>query len=433
VAGASYLAGLADAMVVDMGGTTTDTAMIRRGAVRICDRGATVGGWRTHVRALDLRTLGLGGDSLIAREKDGRLRIGPLRVAPVAWLFDGADSTPALDWLARRLDRFRDTTRGMDLVGLTGSAERGSPAPDEVRVLDALAAGPMSVDELSCRLGGRHWQFLPLDRLEREHRIQRSALTPTDVLHATGQVELWNAEAARRTLGLFARLVGLPAEELARRVVEQIVRQLAVELLKKQLADEADAESLEESPAAAAMIGNWLAGGADGYRVRVAVRHPVVGIGAPVHLFLPQAATLLETEAVIPPHADVANAIGAITSAVSIQKQVELAPGDGGRYYLSGLAGAPSFADFHEAQAFALEELQRLVRRQAREAGTSQSRVEIAVHDHLAPSAFGDTVFLGRTFTARLTGQPDLAVLGNGEGIHTKAPRQETEVEGRVR
>ena len=67
VAGASYLAGLENAMVVDMGGTTTDTATIRRGCVRACREGAMVGSWRTHVEALDMRTLGLGGDSLIAR------------------------------------------------------------------------------------------------------------------------------------------------------------------------------------------------------------------------------------------------------------------------------------------------------------------------------------------------------------------------------
>ena len=49
-AGASYLARLPDALVVDMGGTTTDTAMIRGGAVRTSTNAATVGGL-AHSRA----------------------------------------------------------------------------------------------------------------------------------------------------------------------------------------------------------------------------------------------------------------------------------------------------------------------------------------------------------------------------------------------
>ena len=68
VAGASYLANLRRCGVVDMGGTTTDTATIRRGCVRSCREGATVGAWCTHAEALEMRTLGLGGDSLILRD-----------------------------------------------------------------------------------------------------------------------------------------------------------------------------------------------------------------------------------------------------------------------------------------------------------------------------------------------------------------------------
>jgi N-methylhydantoinase A/oxoprolinase/acetone carboxylase beta subunit len=76
VAGARHLTGLEDALVVDVGGTTTDTAAVENGRVRVCSTGSTVAGRRTHVRALDIRTAGLGGDSLINREK-GKFSIGP--------------------------------------------------------------------------------------------------------------------------------------------------------------------------------------------------------------------------------------------------------------------------------------------------------------------------------------------------------------------
>lgn len=61
VAGARHLTGRTDALVVDMGGTTTDTAALKNNRVRLNEKGSRVGGRRTHVQALDIRTTGLGG------------------------------------------------------------------------------------------------------------------------------------------------------------------------------------------------------------------------------------------------------------------------------------------------------------------------------------------------------------------------------------
>jgi N-methylhydantoinase A/oxoprolinase/acetone carboxylase beta subunit len=418
VAGASYLARLQDAMVVDMGGTTTDTASIRAGQVRTCPEGAVVGGWRTHVGALDLRTLGLGGDSLIARDAEGQLRLGPLRVAPVAWTCSaGLDRAKGFEWLEVHLDRFRNSTSGMTLLTRTeGQLLEGLTQP-EARLLDFLDEGPRCLEEISQRLEADRWQFLPLQRLEQRHLVERSALTPTDLLHATGQLNLWNAEAARRYCELFCRLFAMSQEELAQRVHDLIVRRLAAELLNKQLAERQSRDQLDSSTSARALVENWLAGGNDDFRVRIALRYPVIGIGAPVHFYLPEAARLLETQAIIPPHADVANAIGAITSRVLVQVKLEIAPGEHGRYILAGLPEAPTFGAFDEAQRFAVEQLKRLARQRAREAGTNETRVEIVVHDHAAPSSDGSMIFLGRDLAARLVGRPAVCNMDKGAGF----------------
>ncbi|MBN1346730.1 MAG: DUF1638 domain-containing protein [Phycisphaerae bacterium] len=416
VAGASYLARVSEAIVVDIGGTTTDTARIRDGAVATCEAGASVGRFRTHVKALDMRTLGLGGDSLIAIEKR-QLRIGPQRVAPISWLSSRhADVDEALDWLGRRLDRFDGSTRGMDLISLNGQRRPMSLSDEESRILDALAGRPLSVDELAERLGSLSWRFVPLARLEDNHVIQRCGLTPTDLLHVTGRLSLWDVEASRRASDLYCRLTGLEEGLLAERVLKAVVDKLAVEILKKQLDDRIDAEELERSLPAMALLDNALSGGSDDVRVRIQVKRPIIGIGAPAHVFLPQAAELLETEAIVPRDADVANAIGAITSSVQIHKQVRITPNDVGAYSLHGLPDAPSFVDFQQAHAFAVAELQRGVREMARQAGTSQSRVEIVVDDRLAHLADGGQIFVGRTLEARLSGSPDLARLTTSVG-----------------
>ena len=411
VAGASYLTHHTNAIVVDIGGTTTDTAVITDGTVRTCDDGATVGGWKTHVKALDMRTRGLGGDSLVAIER-GKLRIGPRRVGPVSWLASRHPrSAEALDWLERHLDHFDTSTRGMDLVMLNGHDVRTGLSERETRIVDALSQRPFSVAELAYRIDVSAWQVLPLARLEEHHRVQRCALTPTDLLHATGRLDLWDVEASCRICAMFSRLAGVEPQAFARRVVHQVVRDLAVELLKKQLDDEADPDEIDRCPAAMAMVTNLLDGGTEGYRVRVALHRPVIGIGAPAHFFLPKAAALLETEAVIPPDADVANAIGAITSLVFIHKQVKISPNEFGRYALYGLPDAPTFAEFEHAHQFAIGQLQTIVRRTAREAGTSQTKVEVVVHDHIAEVSYGGQLFVGRTLEARLSGRPDIAKL----------------------
>jgi N-methylhydantoinase A/oxoprolinase/acetone carboxylase beta subunit len=465
VAGASHLAGLADAIVVDVGGTTTDTATIEGGSVRICQDGASVGGWRTHVKALDMRTLGLGGDSHIVRQR-GKLTVGPRRVVPVCWLAARrAGTEDALDWIERHVDYFDVTTRGADLLALNDHQHKLALTDQEARVVDLLRARPRSAHELAHLAGYVGWQFLPLGRLEEASIVDRSALTPTDVLHVTGRVDLWDAAAARRMCEVFAKLSGMRREQFAEYAIGQVVRLLAVELLKNQLAGQIDPEDLDKSPAARALVENFLDGGdgdgdgsgkggggaegqagpgavADlggpgarkagvcrpaaargrgplgqaggdgtGYRVRIALHRPIIGIGAPVHCFLPEAARLLHTRAIVPEHADVANAIGAIVSSVSVRKHVKVAPNEHGGYSLHGLPDSPAFANFEDAHRFAVAELVRAVRQAARLAGTRETSVEVIVDDRVADVADGSQVFIGRSLEARLTGRPDVARL----------------------
>jgi len=406
VSGARYLARLDEAIVVDMGGTTTDTAIIKAGRVQTCDEGACVGGHLTHVKALDMRTLGLGGDSHITC-KNRELRIGPRRVAPLCWLASRSDSWPAaIAWLDRSVDKNDSSSGGMDMMSLNVLETPLELDEIETRIMEQLRCGPLSLDELSQRVGATAWQLLPLERLEENHIIQRCGLTPTDVLHATGQISLWDAEAARLACSIYSRLLGVSPEAMTARILRQVVRNMAVELLKVQLAGEVDPDGLEHSPTAMAMVNNLLDGGEDGYTMSVKLHRPIVGIGAPVHFFLPQAALLLGTEAVVPPNADVANAIGAVTSCVSVHQRVEIRPNDSEKFAINGLEGTPTYADLEEATRYATEELRRSVLHHARLSGTDATTVEITVDDRSAPLSDGSSYFLGRRIEARVTGRP---------------------------
>ena len=75
--GAAFLSGLADAIVIDVGGTTTDIGSLRHGFPREANSVVEVGGVRTLFRMPDLLSLGLGGGSLVS---DDGATVGPRSV-----------------------------------------------------------------------------------------------------------------------------------------------------------------------------------------------------------------------------------------------------------------------------------------------------------------------------------------------------------------
>jgi len=435
-AGAIHLTNCKDALVIDVGGTTSDTAAVQAGAVRTCADGARVGRWKTHVRALDMRTVGLGGDSLIAFDR-GELHVGPVRVAPIAWLGSERPGTAdALEFIEAHIADYAGCTRPTEIVTLTGHIAGFALDDDERMIVDALRERPRSLAELVDATGSHHWAFLRLGRLEEQYVVQRCGLTPTDLLHVRKLFERWDTTSALRMRAIIAGLAGFAdAEEFTDRVMEMIVRKLAVQLLKKQLDEHTDPDAMDACPVCQALIGNLLDGapcgggdaaGAPGgplqpsaecqkpnaFKVSIALTSPVIGLGAPVQFFLPQAASLLGTQAIVPEHADVANAIGAITSRVMISKQVQIRPNDFGQYAVHGLADARSFDTFDEAHSFAVTELEQTVQRMARSAGTSETFVEMEVGDKISSAADGAEIFLERVISARLSGPPDLGKSG---------------------
>ena len=72
--GAAFLSGLADTMVIDVGGTSTDVGQLRNGFPREANSVVEIGGVRTLFRLPDLLSIGLGGGSLVQADP---LAVGP--------------------------------------------------------------------------------------------------------------------------------------------------------------------------------------------------------------------------------------------------------------------------------------------------------------------------------------------------------------------
>ena len=75
--GAAFLSGLRDAIVVDVGGTTTDIGVLQHGFPRVAALAVDIGGVRTNFRMPDTYSIGLGGGSLVDAHT---LKVGPRSV-----------------------------------------------------------------------------------------------------------------------------------------------------------------------------------------------------------------------------------------------------------------------------------------------------------------------------------------------------------------
>lgn len=109
--GAAFLSGLRDAIVVDVGGTTTDVGVLQHGFPRVAALAVDIGGVRTNFRMPDTYSFGLGGGSLVQTDP---IKVGPqsvgYRITEEALVFGG------------------DTLTTTDVIVATGKSEVGESA-----------------------------------------------------------------------------------------------------------------------------------------------------------------------------------------------------------------------------------------------------------------------------------------------------------------
>ena len=104
IRGASYLSRMDDAIVIDVGGTTTDLGVLQAGFPRESGVAVTIGGVRTNFRMPDVISIGLGGGSIVREHEDGTVTVGPdsvgYEITKKALVF-GGDTLTATDIAVR--------------------------------------------------------------------------------------------------------------------------------------------------------------------------------------------------------------------------------------------------------------------------------------------------------------------------------------------
>ncbi len=347
----------------------------------------------------------------------GRLLIGPRRAVPLSLLArDHPGISAALRQQGERAEERWDD--GAAEFVLLGRPARSPLTEAEQELIGQLADRPRPLAQLIERSRAGGLARRRLADLEGRGLVRRAAFTPSDALHVLGRFAAWDAEAARLAATLLARHAGLEVAAFCELVVARFSKRVATELVSKVLEDEAGRPDWAGEPTAAALLrlaldsrGPEPAAPSD-LACALTLRRPVVAIGAPVAAYLPQVAAQLHTELIIPPHAEVANAVGAVSGSIVQRVQAFITPLDaegGVRLHLPD--GVRDFRGLREAAVYADEVMPGRVEALAQRAGAEQVEVRATRVDQTAAvkGSLNQTVYLGSELTFVAAGRPSPA------------------------
>lgn len=345
--GAQELTSAEHALIVDMGGTTTDVAVLQNREPLRVNGGIHIGNWDTFVKGLFVDTFALGGDSGVRIIPGKGLHLDNRRVIPLCIM---ARDYPFIEQELETMVQLDITsTRSIheyyilqqDIDALPGFSE------EEHRICQALKERPLNMRDLCNAI---HIAVYNLDttHLESENVIMRAGLTPTDIMHIRGDYTAYNARVSRLGAAVLAGCAEITVEALCEQVYDMVKEKLyfnLVRILMEQQFSWVRREGL--GPQLKQMIheswcqhtarlsrkkesGSQAAAGVSPARQSIFplfhTDFAFVGIGGPIHIFLPDVAEAFGTQALIPKYASVANAIGAAVCQISFTLTIRVTP-----------------------------------------------------------------------------------------------------------
>ncbi len=395
VLGGVFLSGRKDAVVLDMGGTTTDIAEVRNGRVNLQSDGAVVGGRKTHVRAAEIYTYGIGGDSRIMISADKRVSVGPVRVKPLC--VAAAEYPHLLDEIITcrkptgyELLAWHET----DCFAYTGRNAVCYLDDDDRALIECLKKAPHSLFYLADKMK-LDAELLNLDKLVDCGLVERIGLTPTDLLHARGRFTEWNRHISEEAFRIAAEGAALKPEDLLDITERRVIEIIADAII-------ASGSGLDEKSFQWRKLSPLLS-------ISLRLKSPLVAIGAPAAEWVPAAAKILNVDAEIPEHAGVANAVGAATGRITESAEITIRYSDTDKIYSSYSPwGREVFTGLEEAKKSCSNKGKVFISGIIGKQGSSKPGIECEIKDLFVGGYSGkDEKYIETRIKIHGTGVPD--------------------------
>jgi N-methylhydantoinase A/oxoprolinase/acetone carboxylase beta subunit len=417
VIGACQLSGLENAIIADMGGTTTDIAIVSNGQPELSEDGARIGDWQPMVEAVRVNSIGLGGDSELRFGGHLGLTVGPRRVVPtslLAHLFP--QIVPKLEAQLAGMANARSNRFVMRLEN--NQALLNQLGPVELDAWELLSEQPVELDAIVQE--DRHFARA-LARLKRLGLAIYSGFTPSDAVHVLGINSHWDTRAAELSARIWMRQMrflygygkwdGDDVEAACRQVYELVtatIRRLLVEIGLNEFdpsSKSARASGIVDTITRMVIGSHHNKGRKPLFNLDFASDYPIVAVGAPAASYYNSVAESMRIGLHLPEHADVANAFGAVMGSVIQRAQITVTQPQHGIFCLFHGDQPRQYEDLGAARAQAQELVTELARQKALEAGAIDPDVTLKFEDiHVQDEVDGE-LFLESTVIATAIGQ----------------------------
>jgi N-methylhydantoinase A/oxoprolinase/acetone carboxylase beta subunit len=401
--GGATLSGIGNCAIIDVGGTSTDIAVMDEGFPMIQEEGANVGKWRTRVKAVDMYTVALGGDSRITL-KESKFTIGPERVTP-------------LSALAVRYPEIVDKIMYNDLIDYyiaDDNADTSQMDEKELRVYNGMKGkGPMTSLTIRDSTNGLWMISDELISLTKKGYIEASTITPTDIMVYLKKFEFGDPKGAEAGVHAISEKLGMTVRQAAMTMFEEIKMKISEALMTKLLDDE---------------MNDWQSDGSTKLTRKMTslkreklldllpkMKYPIIGVGAPAEALMSDIGARFGTSVVFPEHFDVCNAVGAVTSKISESLTASVAPTLDYRFSASvPFIGMLYYDRFETAMQAAARSLTAYLTEKVKRSGAVNIRAVTRQHINFSTEgAYGnwEEEAIARTInfaevTVRVTGDP---------------------------
>jgi len=279
-----------------------------------------------------------------------------------------------------------------DCFFLINKNENVDHTNEQLKVINYLSDGAHSLFFLAEK-SETDAEALGLTELVNRGEIGRIALTPTDILHASGKFVRWDREISEHVVKLLADTSQRSYEEFLDEAVERVHKTIFSVILHSVFNIQKQNIKFAENSETSNYLAERVFSTDDSLmKIDFKLNKPIIAIGAPVETWLKPMEDILHTKVIVPEHYEVANAVGAAIG--NVIERVELTIRYDkliSKYVVFSPVDRAVFTVLDEAISYGKKTAEDFVRNRATLSGSSDFEIKTDITDTFTEGFSGDT------------------------------------------